>query len=82
MTAPLAYIFLGAYTILLLMIAVGLTCLVINAWLDLLDRIKQSRRSVRLNMAARQMLGTIERDQRYLPEITDTIRQALEQAND
>ena len=31
-----------------------------------------------LNSIALQMLGTIERDARYLPEITDTIRKALE----
>ena len=79
MTALPAYIFLGAYAILLLAIAAGVVCLVINAWLDLLDRIKQARRLARVNMIARQMLGTIERDQRYLPEITDTIRKALEQ---
>lgn len=30
-----------------------------------------------LNSIALQMLGTIERDQHYLPEITDTIRRAL-----
>mgnify|MGYP006291770691 CR=1 FL=1 len=79
MNALPAFLFLGAYAIVLLVIAAGLTCLVINAWLDLLDRIKQSRRSARLNLIARKMLDTIERDQRYLPEITDTIRQALEQ---
>jgi hypothetical protein len=32
-----------------------------------------------LNSIALQMLGTIERDAHYLPEITDTIRKALEQ---
>jgi hypothetical protein len=31
-----------------------------------------------LNSIALQMLGTIERDAHYLPEITDTIRKALE----
>lgn len=31
-----------------------------------------------LNDIALQMLGTIERDAHYLPEITDTIRNALE----
>ena len=31
-----------------------------------------------LNKVALQMLGTIERDAHYLPEITDTIRRALE----
>ena len=35
-----------------------------------------------LNSIALQMLGTIERDAHYLPEITDTIRRALEQLND
>jgi hypothetical protein len=29
-----------------------------------------------------QMLSTIERDAHYLPEITDTIRRALEQLDD
>lgn len=28
------------------------------------------------------MMDTIERDQHYLPEITDTLRRALEQLND
>jgi hypothetical protein len=31
-----------------------------------------------LNSIALQMLGTIERDDHYIPEITDTIRRALE----
>jgi hypothetical protein len=31
-----------------------------------------------LNSIALQMLGTIERDAHYIPEITDTIRKALE----
>jgi hypothetical protein len=31
-----------------------------------------------LNSIAMQMLGTIERDGHYIPEITDTIRRALE----
>jgi hypothetical protein len=35
-----------------------------------------------LNSIALQMLGTIECDAHYLPEITDTIRKALEQLND
>ena len=35
-----------------------------------------------LNKVALQMLGTIERDAHYLPEITDTIRRALEGATD
>jgi hypothetical protein len=35
-----------------------------------------------LDSIALQMLGTIERDAHYLPEITDTIRRALEQLDD
>lgn len=35
-----------------------------------------------LNSIALQMLGTIERDAHYLPEITDTIRKALEALDD
>ena len=35
-----------------------------------------------LNEVALQMLGTIERDAHYLPEITDTIRRALEALDD
>ncbi len=35
-----------------------------------------------LNSIALQMLGTIERDGHYIPEITDTIRRALEQIDD
>jgi hypothetical protein len=35
-----------------------------------------------LNSIAMQMLGTIERDGHYIPEITDTIRRALKQLND
>jgi protein-tyrosine phosphatase len=35
-----------------------------------------------LNQLAMQMLSTIERDAHYLPEITDTIRRALEQLDD
>jgi len=31
-----------------------------------------------LNSIALQMLGTIKRDNRYIPEVTDTIRRALE----
>jgi hypothetical protein len=43
--------------------------------------LQQSRRPKppTLNSIALQMLGTIERDAHYLPEITDTIRKALEQ---
>ena len=35
-----------------------------------------------LNRIALQMLGTIERDAHYIPEITDTIRRALEALDD
>lgn len=35
-----------------------------------------------LNSTAMQILGTIERDGHYIPEITDTIRRALEQLPD
>jgi hypothetical protein len=35
-----------------------------------------------LNSIAMQMLGTIERDGHYIPEITDIIRRALEQLPD
>ena len=35
-----------------------------------------------LNQLAMQMLSTIERDAHHLPEITDTIRRALEQLDD
>ena len=35
-----------------------------------------------LNSVALQMLGTIERDAHYIPEITDTIRRALEALDD
>lgn len=35
-----------------------------------------------LNEVALQMLGTIERDAHYIPEITDTIRRALEALDD
>jgi hypothetical protein len=35
-----------------------------------------------LNSIALQMLGTIERDNRYLPEIIDTIKRALKENSD
>jgi hypothetical protein len=35
-----------------------------------------------LNSIALEMLGTIERDGHYIPEITGTIRRALEQLDD
>jgi hypothetical protein len=48
------------------------------------DKLRAARRPkpATLNSIALQMLGTIERDAHYLPEITDTIRRALEQLND
>ena len=47
---------------------------------DVVDDLRAARRPKppTLNSVALQMLGTIERDARYLPEITDTIRKALE----
>jgi hypothetical protein len=53
-------------------------------WLNLCppwpDNLRAARRPQpqTLNSIALQMLGTIERDAHYLPEITDTIRRALE----
>jgi len=46
----------------------------------LADRVRAARRPKpqMLTSIALQMLDTIERDARYLPEITDTIRRALE----
>jgi hypothetical protein len=48
------------------------------------DGIRAARRPKppSLNSIALQMLGTIERDAHYIPEITDTIRRALEQLPD
>ena len=47
---------------------------------ELADDLRAARRlkPQTLNSIALQMLGTIERDAHYLPEITDTIRRALE----
>jgi hypothetical protein len=47
---------------------------------DAADSLQHARRPrpPTLNSIALQMLGTIERDAHYLPEITDTIRRALE----
>jgi hypothetical protein len=44
------------------------------------DKLRTARRPKpqTLNSVALQMLGTIERDAHYIPEITDTIRRALE----
>ena len=41
-------------------------------------RIARRPKPPSLNSIALRMLGTIERDAHYLPEITDTIRKALE----
>jgi hypothetical protein len=48
------------------------------------DELRAARRPKpkSLNSIAMQMLGTIERDGHYIPEITDTIRRALEQLPD
>jgi len=48
------------------------------------DKLRAARRPKpqTLNSIALQMLGTIERDAHYLPEITDTIRRALEELPD
>jgi hypothetical protein len=48
------------------------------------SQLRAARRSkpLTLNSIALQMLGTIERDAHYLPEITYTIRRALEQLDD
>jgi len=47
---------------------------------DIVDMLRAARRPKppTLNSIALQMLGTIERDAHYLPEITDIIRRALE----
>jgi hypothetical protein len=48
------------------------------------DELRTARRPKpqTLSSIALQMLGTIERDAHYLPEITDTIRRALESISD
>ena len=45
-----------------------------------IEQLRAARRPqpLSLNEVALQMLGTIERDAHYIPEITDTIRRALE----
>jgi hypothetical protein len=54
----------------------------VRDWTDIetADKLRAARRPKpqTLNSIALQMLGTIERDAHYLPEITDTIRRALE----
>jgi hypothetical protein len=45
-------------------------------------RLARRPKSPSLNSIAMQMLGTIERDGHYIPEITDTIRRALEALDD
>jgi hypothetical protein len=56
-------------------------CVLMDDWgLDGKDLIECRRpKPLMLNSIALQMLGTIERDAHYLPEITDTIRRALEE---
>ena len=51
---------------------------------DLEPQLRAARRRPpqTLNSIALQMLGTIERDGQYIPEITNTIRRALEQLPD
>jgi hypothetical protein len=48
------------------------------------DNLRAARRPKpqTLNSIALQMLGTIEQSEHFIPEITDTIRRALEQLND
>jgi hypothetical protein len=48
------------------------------AGLEKILRAARRPKPATLNSIALQMLGTIERDAHYLPEITDTIRRALE----
>lgn len=49
-----------------------------------IPRLRAARRPQppNLNSIALEMLGTIERDGHYIPEITGTIRRALEQLDD
>jgi hypothetical protein len=51
-----------------------------GAWPEEVDNLRAARRPTpqTLNSIALQMLSTIERDGHYIPEITDTIRRALE----
>jgi hypothetical protein len=51
---------------------------------EVAQRLRAARRPKppSLNSIALQMLGTIERDAHYIPEITDTIRRALEALDD
>jgi len=60
-------------------------CEVLKDWGSCLSPILRAARRPNpptLNNIALQMLNTIERDAHYLPEITDTIRRALEQLDD
>ncbi len=62
-------------------------CEYIEQWVPSIDGLDPSKclcaarrpKPPSLNQLAMQMLSTIERDAHYLPEITDTIRRALEQ---
>jgi protein-tyrosine phosphatase len=53
---------------------------VVSEVIDVVSDLRAARRPKpqTLNSIALQMLGTIERDAHYLPEITDTIRRALQ----
>jgi hypothetical protein len=59
-----------------------------SSWRELASIVVRKLRAERrpkppsLNSIALQMLGTIERDAHYIPEITDTIRRALEALDD
>ena len=55
-------------------------CLLMDDWGLEASDLRSARRPSRHTLAriALQMLGTIERDAHYLPEITNTIRRALE----
>jgi hypothetical protein len=57
---------------------------VVSEVIDIVSDLRAARRPKpqTLNSIALQMLGTIERDAHYLPEITDTIRRALEALDD
>ena len=53
---------------------------VVSEVIDVVSELRAARRPQppSMNSIALQMLGTIERDAHYIPEITDTIRRALE----
>jgi hypothetical protein len=57
---------------------------VVSEVIDVVSELRAARRPQppSMNSIALQMLGTIERDAHYIPEITDTIRRALEALDD